>query len=292
MQTIGFIGLGHMGAPMAKNLLQKGKRVIGFDLSESAKKSFELAGGTLASSLKALAKDADVVITMLPASEHVCLTFLGDEGIFNYAKPGSLLIDCSSIDVATTKELAKEAKAHDLKMIDAPVSGGMAGAKAGTLTFMVGGEKADFELAKPLLELMGKNIFHAGDHGHGQAAKICNNMLLGISMIGVCEAFNLAHQLGLSTQSFFDICAVSSGQCWSLTSYCPAPGPVPSAPSNHDYQPGFSAAMMLKDLKLSQNEAKENKVNTPMGALATTLYANFNSQGHSNMDFSAIIDEI
>ncbi len=290
MATIGFIGLGNMGGPMAKNLIKKNYPVVGYDLAPANLQSLKDAGGKSATSIAALAKQCDIIITMLPAGEHVQKVCEGQEGIFENAKVGTLLIDSSSIDVATSRTLAKKAKTYHLSMIDAPVSGGMKGAEAGTLTFMVGGEKQDFERAKPLLACMGKNIFHAGPQGNGQAAKICNNMLLGISMIGTCEAFNLAQNLGLDPQIFFNIANVSSGQCWSLTNYCPAPGPVPTSPANHDYQPGFAAAMMLKDLKLSQIAARQTHTHTPLGTLATTLYEHFNQAGFAQKDFSAMIE--
>lgn len=289
MSTIGFIGLGHMGGPMARNLIKHGHRVIGYDLVDSNLQQHQQAGGEIAHSLAELAKQAEIIITMLPAGQHVQSVCLGIDGLFAHAKSGTLFIDSSSIDVATSRALADAAKQQQHQMIDAPVSGGMKGAEAGTLTFMVGGEQKDFTRAKPLLECMGKNIFHAGANSTGQAAKICNNMLLGISMIGVCEAINLAEKLGLSAQTFFDIATTSSGQCWSLSQYCPAPGPVPTSPANNHYQPGFAAAMMLKDLKLSQNAAQQNNISTPLGALATELYELFNQQGFSNKDFSGII---
>lgn len=289
MSTIGFIGLGHMGGPMSQNLIKKGYRVIGFDLTPTALTAHQQAGGETATSIAQLAQQSDVIFTMLPTSQHVQAVCENPDGIFANAKPHTLLIDSSSIDVATSRALAKTAIQHQLVMIDAPVSGGMAGAQAGTLTFMVGGEAQNFARAKPILEAMGKHIFHAGANGNGQAAKICNNMLLGISMIGTCETFNLAESLGLDARTFFEICSVSSGQCWSLTQYCPAPGPVPTSPANRNYEPGFTAAMMLKDLKLSQNEALQHNIDTPLGALATALYALFNENGHAQKDFSGII---
>ena len=289
MAAIGFIGLGHMGGPMAKNLVQKGNTVIGFDLIESHLNLFETAGGKIAVSMGALAEQCEIIFTMLPASAHVQKVCLGTEGLFAQAKPHTLIVDSSSIDVATARSLAEKAKEHRLSMLDAPVSGGMKGAEAATLTFIVGGDKTDFERAKPILEQMGKNIFHAGINGTGQAAKICNNMMLGISMIGISEAFNLAEKLGLDPQIFFNIASVSSAQCWSLTSYCPAPGPVPTSPANHHYHPGFTTAMMLKDLKLSQTAAQQTDTATPLGAHATELYAHFSQQGFGEKDFSGII---
>ncbi len=289
MQQIGIIGLGHMGGPMAHNLLKHIPTVLGFDLSSHSMAAFKAAGGIEVKSVGELAQESEVIITMLPAGPHVESVCLGDEGIFAQAVAGSLIIDCSSIDVHTSRKLAQAAKHQQLEMIDAPVSGGMSGAKSGTLTFMVGGSEEAFERAKPILAWMGKNILYAGQNGNGQAAKICNNMLLGTSMIAVSEAFNLAKNLGLTPQAFFDICSVSSGNCWSLTQYAPEPGLVPTSPANRDYEPGFTGAMMLKDLKLSQMAAEQNATATPMGALATSLYQILYQQGLGEKDFSAII---
>jgi 3-hydroxyisobutyrate dehydrogenase len=226
---------------------------------------------------------------MLPAGQHVRQVYLGDNGILKHAKAGTLLIDSSTIDVATARDVHAAAKSSGAEFLDAPVSGGVGGATAGTLTFMVGGDETAFGRAKPILEKMGKNIFHAGGAGTGQAAKICNNMLLAISMIGTCEAFVLAEKLGLSAETLFKISSTASGQCWSLTSYCPVPGPVPASPANRDYQPGFTASMMLKDLKLSQNAAQTSGASTPLGAQATALYSLFESAGAGGRDFSGII---
>jgi 3-hydroxyisobutyrate dehydrogenase len=226
---------------------------------------------------------------MLPAGQHVRQVYLGDQGLLKAVKPGTLVIDSSTIDVATARDVHTAAKAARIDFLDAPVSGGVGGATGGTLTFMVGGEDAAFQRAKPILEKMGKNIFHAGGAGNGQAAKICNNMLLAISMIGTCEAFVLAEKLGLDHETLFKIYSTASGQCWSLTSYCPVPGPVPASPANRNYQAGFTAAMMLKDLKLAQAAAQAAGAATPLGAQATALYSLFESAGAGGRDFSGII---
>jgi len=286
---IGFIGLGNMGGPMAANLVKAGHVVKGFDLSAAALDKFVAAGGSKAASLADAAREVDVVVTMLPAGAHVKQAYTGDEGIISVAAPGTLLIDCSTIDVDTAREVAAVAADKGLAMVDAPVSGGVGGAEAGTLTFMVGGTDEAFAAAEPYLKSMGRNIVHAGGSGNGQAAKICNNMILGISMIGVCEAFALAEKLGLDHQKLFDISSTASGQCWSLTSYCPVPGPVPTSPANRDYKPGFAAAMMLKDLRLAQEASRSVGAQTPLGANAEQLYARFAEAGNENVDFSGII---
>lgn len=289
MATIGFIGLGNMGGPMARNLLKAGHSLKAFDLSEAALKAAEDAGASIAKSAGDAASGVEVVVSMLPAGQHVRGVYLGDEGILAKADAGTLFIDSSTIDVDSARAVSEAASAAGLTMVDAPVSGGTMAAEAGTLTFMVGGSDDGFDRAKPVLDVMGKNIFHAGGAGTGQAAKICNNMLLAISMVGTCEAFVLAEKLGLDAQKLFEISSTASGQCWSLTSYCPVPGPVPAAPSNRDYQPGFSAAMMLKDLRLSQEAAQGVRAATPMGAEAAQLYGLMESLGKSDLDFSGII---
>jgi 3-hydroxyisobutyrate dehydrogenase len=286
---IGFIGLGNMGGPMAANLAKAGHAVTAFDMSPAALDKAAAAGITKATTTTQAATGAEIVVTMLPAGQHVRSVYLGDRGILAGAAAGTLFIDSSTIDVATAREVHAAAAERHLHFLDAPVSGGVGGAAAGTLTFMVGGEDAAFERAKPVLERMGKNIFHAGGAGTGQAAKICNNMLLAISMIGTCEAFVLAEKLGLSHETLFRISSTASGQCWSLTSYCPVPGPVPASPANRDYQAGFTAAMMLKDLKLSQNAAQSAGAATPLGAQATALYEMFDAAGAGTKDFSGII---
>ena len=289
MARIGFIGLGNMGLPMARNLINAGHRVAGFDVSKAGVEALAKDGGAIARSATQVCADADVVITMLPAGQHVRAVYSGEGGVIAAAKPDTLLIDSSTIDVDSARAVASTAAARALPMIDAPVSGGVGGAQAGTLTFMVGGPDAAFARAKPILEAMGKNIVHAGGAGNGQAAKICNNMILGISMIAVSEAFVLAEKIGLDAQKLFDIASKASGQCWSLTSYCPVPGPVPTAPSNRDYQAGFTAAMMLKDLKLAQEAARTAEAVTPLGAEAAALYALYAAQGKGAEDFSGIV---
>jgi 3-hydroxyisobutyrate dehydrogenase len=233
------------------------------------------------------------VITMLPEGPHVRAAFQGEDGVLARAAPGALLIDCSTIDVATARAVNEAAAAGDggrgLEVLDAPVSGGVAGAENATLTFMVGGSDAGFARAEPILRQIGRAVIHAGPSGNGQAAKICNNMILGISMIAVCEAFVLAERLGLSAQKLFEISSQSSGQCWSMTSYCPVPGPVPTSPANRDYRPGFTAAMMAKDLRLAQAAAQGAAAPTPLGAAAHSLYGLFVGAGHGGLDFSAII---
>jgi 3-hydroxyisobutyrate dehydrogenase len=289
MARIGFIGLGNMGLPMAQNLIKAGHQVEGVDVNPESVAKLKAAGGAGVEFAKVAASRADVVITMLPAGSHVRDVYLGPGGIIENANPGTLLIDCSTIDVETARAVAAEAEKKDLLMLDAPVSGGVGGAAAGTLTFMVGGSAQAFTRAQSILEKMGKTIVHAGLAGTGQAAKICNNMILGVSMIAVSEAFVLAEKLGLDHQKLFDISSKSSGQCWSMTSYCPVPGPVPASPANRDYQAGFTAAMMLKDLKLAQAAAKTSGVNTRLGADAERIYSAYVESGEAGRDFSGII---
>lgn len=289
MTKIGFIGLGNMGGPMAANLAKAGFEVIATDLSIGAVDRAVEAGCLRGESVAATVKDADIVVSMLPAGAHVRSVYMDDYGVIKNAKAGALLIDSSTIDVDSARAVASAATDKGFAMVDAPVSGGVAAATGGTLTFMVGGEAESFERAKPALEAMGKNIFHAGDAGNGQVAKIANNMLLGITMVATCEAFNLAEKLGLDAQTFFDISSTASGQSWSMTSYCPAPGPVPNAPSNKDYQPGFAAGMMLKDMRLAQEAAHKAKAPTPLGAQAEALYALMESAGKDDLDFSGIM---
>jgi 3-hydroxyisobutyrate dehydrogenase len=289
MATIGFIGLGNMGLPMAQNLVKAGHAVNGLDLSEYAAERLAVGGGRRANSVPEACGDAEVVISMLPAGEQVREVYLGAEGVLAAVADGTLLIDCSTIDVETARAVAQAAESEGLDMIDAPVSGGVSGAQAASLTFMVGGSDAAFERARPLLERMGKTIVHAGGAGNGQAAKICNNMILGASMIVVAEAFLLAEKLGLDAQRLFDISSKSSGQCWSMTSYCPVPGPVPTSPANRDYKAGFTAAMMLKDLNLAQAAARAARAATPLGAGAAAVYERFVDSGGGSVDFSGII---
>ena len=288
MAEIGFIGLGNMGGPMAANLIHAGHKLKVFDLSQAAVARLAGAGAGAATSAADAAKGAEAIVTMLPAGQHVRDTYLGPQVLIAAAAAGSLLIDCSTVDVATAREVGAAATAAGHEMLDAPVSGGTGGAQAGTLTFMAGGSDTAFARAEPILSCMGKAVIHAGGPGNGQAAKLCNNMILGISMIGVSEAFVLAGKLGLSHRTLFDIASKSSGQCWSLTSYCPVPGPVPASPANREYAAGFTAAMMLKDLKLAQAASRDVSANTPLGAEAAALYALFESHGGGSLDFSAI----
>ncbi len=286
MANIAFIGLGNMGLPMAANLVKAGHDVAGFDLAEVNLDAAAALGVTPGSSLKAVVQQATIIITMLPAGEHVLSVY---RAIAQLLKPGTLFIDSSTIDVESARAAHDIAAKSNCHSIDAPVSGGTAGAAAGTLTFMTGGSAQAFTAAEPILATMGKRIVHCGDAGAGQAAKICNNMLLGISMIGVCEAFALGEKLGLSHQALFDVASTSSGQCWSLNTYCPVPGPVPNSPANRDYQPGFAAALMLKDLSLAADAAQNAGLTSPLGSLAQSLYADFAEAGNGSADFSAII---
>jgi 3-hydroxyisobutyrate dehydrogenase len=289
MTQIGFIGLGHMGYPMAQNLIKAGHAVTGFDVDSAAAERLTAVAGKVASAIDVVCSGAEVVITMLPSGKEVREVYLGSGGVLASAPDGALLIDCSTIDVESARAVAAAARVNELRMIDAPVSGGVAGAEAATLTFMVGGSDIAFEKAKPILAAMGKIIVHAGSSGAGQAAKICNNMILGVSMIAVCESFNLAGKLGLDPQKLFDIASQSSGACWAMAKCCPVPGPVPTAPSNRDFRPGFTAAMMLKDLRLAQAAAKASGAKAPMVAGAAALYDLFVDQGDAATDFSGII---
>jgi 3-hydroxyisobutyrate dehydrogenase len=288
MATIGFIGLGNMGAPMAANLAKAGHRVSGFDIVARRAEALPAHGGRAAATAAEAAAAGEIVITMLPAGADVRSAYVGDGGVLAHARKGALLIDCSTIDVETARAVAAAAAGAGFDMLDAPVSGGVIGAETASLTFMVGGATEAFERGRPVLAAMGRTIVHAGAAGNGQAAKICNNMILGVSMIAVCEAFSLAERLGLAAQTLFEISAKSSGQCWALTSYCPVPGPVPAAPANRDYAPGFTAAMMLKDLRLAQQAAGASAAPTPLGALAANLYQLFVDDGAGGLDFSAI----
>jgi len=287
MPNIGFIGLGNMGAPMAANLVKSGDLVAGFDVVAASCQATAGEGVAIAPSAKAAVGEADIVITMLPAGEHVRAVWTD---VLPSAKPGALFIDCSTIDVTSARAAHALAAARGIAALDAPVSGGVAGAKAATLTFMVGGSAEAFARGKPVLERMGKRVVHCGDAGNGQTAKICNNMILGASMIAVSEAFVLGEKLGLSHQALFDVASASSGQCWSLTSYCPVPGPVPASPANNDYKPGFAASLMLKDLKLAREAAQAVHVENALGAHAADVYAQFAAAGHSGDDFSGIIN--
>jgi 3-hydroxyisobutyrate dehydrogenase len=287
MTTIAFIGLGHMGGPMAANLVRAGHRVTGFDLSPASCDQARADGAAIAASAQDSVRDADVVVTMLPAGRHVVSVWTD---ILPAVRAGALVIDCSTIDVESARAAHAMAGERGLASLDAPVSGGITGAAAGTLTFMAGGAKEAFDQAEPILSKMGKRVVHCGEAGAGQAAKICNNMILGISMIGVAEAFALGEKLGLSHQALFDVASTSSGQCWSITSYCPVPGPVPASPANNGYKPGFASALMLKDLKLAQEAALATGAATPLGAQAAQIYDLFNKAGHAGTDFSAIIN--
>jgi 3-hydroxyisobutyrate dehydrogenase len=290
MARIAFIGLGHMGGGMAPNLAKAGHDVRAFDLVPEALQRAADAGCTPATSAADAVKDADVVITMLPAAQHVRSVF--DNEVGPNAKPGALLIDCSTIDVASAREVGEAMKAKGFDFLDAPVSGGIAAAAAGTLALMVGGIDEQFERAKPFLEPMAKAVIHAGQLGAGQAAKICNNMILGATMAVTCEAFVLAQKLGLDPQVFFDISSKASGQSWSMTSYAPVPGVGPDTPADHDYEGGFAAALMLKDLKLAEEAAKSVGAYTPMGGEAEELYQRFVDRGGGSKDFSGIIKMI
>ena len=286
IKKVTFIGLGNMGLPMAANLVKAGHQVTGFDLSEPNAEAGAALGITPAKSSEAALNDAAIIITMLPAGAHVLSVY---EAIRLHLKPTTLLIDSSTIDVESARAAHEIAAGAGCLSIDAPVSGGTGGATAGTLTFMAGGSTEAFTAAEPILAAMGKRIVHCGNAGAGQAAKICNNMLLGISMIGVCEAFALGEKLGLAHQALFDVASTSSGQCWSLNTYCPVPGPVETSPANRDYQPGFAANLMLKDLSLAAEAAENAGLSSPLGSLAKALYADFTEAGNGAVDFSAII---
>jgi len=288
MTRIAFIGLGNMGGGMAANQAKAGHEVLAFDLAAAALEKAVVAGCGAAGSVAEAVKDADAVITMLPAGQHVRSVYA--EQVLPNAKADALLIDCSTIDVESARAVAKQATEAGFRFADAPVSGGTAAAEAGTLAFMVGCAVDDFPAVEAVIGPMSRVTIHAGDHGAGQAAKICNNMVLGASMIAVCEAFALAEKLGLDPERFFEIASKSSGQCWSLTTYCPWPGPVPTAPSNRNYEGGFATAMMLKDLKLAQEAAAKSGAAAPLGAQAEGLYALFDRLGGGAKDFSAILE--
>jgi 3-hydroxyisobutyrate dehydrogenase len=289
MATIAFIGLGNMGGPMAANLVRAGNKVVAFDLVEASRAQAKSDGAAIAESSVSAVKGADVVVTMLPAGKHVLSVWTD---VLPAITKGGLIIDCSTIDVESAKQAHALAAKHDVASVDAPVSGGTGGAKGATLTFMCGGDEKAFAAAKPVLEKMGKKLVHCGGAGAGQAAKICNNMILGISMIAVSEAFALGEKLGLSHQALFDVASTSSGQCWSLTSYCPVPGPVPASPANNDYKPGFAAALMVKDLTLAQDAANAAGAATPLGKHAQEIYKTFDAVGNGGGDFSGIIRHV
>jgi 3-hydroxyisobutyrate dehydrogenase len=295
MATVGFIGLGNMGAPMAANLVKAGHSVTGYDLNPAALEALAKAGGKVAKTAADAVAGASVVITMLPAGEHVREVYLNQGGLIDVVKgtdvvkaTGPLLIDCSTIDVDSARTVTASAETAGLAMLDAPVSGGTAGAQNGTLTFMVGGTDEAFTRGKSVLEAMGKNIFHAGGPGAGQAVKICNNMMLAINMVGVSEGFLLARKLGLDWDKLHQICATATANSWALSNYCPAPGPVPAAPSNRDYAPGFAAALMVKDVKLSQAAAEAAGSPTPLAAMALGFYQQVVDAGDGGKDFSVV----
>ncbi len=290
MARIGFIGLGNMGLPMSGNLAKKGHEVLGFDLLPANLEAAAKRGVKPVRSAAESVAGADCVMTMLPAGKHVVEVW--GSGILKAAKAGTPFIDCSTIDIASAKKAHELAKAAGMRSLDSPVSGGVGGAEAATLTLMVGGDKATFDLAKPYLECVGKKVVHCGDAGMGQAAKVCNNMVLAINMIVTSEAFCLAEKLGLSPKAMFDVCSTSSGQSWALTSYCPEPGLVPTSPANNGYKPGFAAALMQKDLALSQEAARSAGSPTPLGAEAAALFNLFCAQGNGGKDFSGIIEMI
>src|SRR5260370_35517848 len=289
MTSIAFIGLGNMGGPMAANLVKAGHKVTGFDLVEASRTQAKADGATIADSAASAVKGTEVVITMLPAGKHVLSVWTA---VIPSTAKGSLIIDCSTIDVESAVQAHARAAKHGIASVDAPVSGGTGGAKGATLTFMCGGEEKAFAAAKPVLENMGKKIVQCGGAGAGQAAKICNNMILGISMIAVGEAFALAEKLGLSHKALFDVASTSSGQCWALTSYCPVPGMVPTSPANNDFNPGFASVLMVKDLTLAQDAAQATGAPTPLGKHAQEIYRAFDAAGHGGVDFSRVIHHV
>ncbi|MGI5472931.1 3-hydroxyisobutyrate dehydrogenase [Streptomyces sp. CA-132043] len=288
-RTVAFIGLGHMGGPMAAGLVKSGHRVLGHDLDAAALDSAAAAGVVPAESAAGAVAAADVVLTMLPAGRHVLGLY---DDILTAARPGTLFVDCSTIDVADARTAHQRAAASGMRALDAPVSGGVVGAEAATLTFMAGGGGEEFAEARPLLEAMGKKAVHCGGAGAGQAAKICNNMILGVSMIAVSEAFVLGERLGLSHQALYDVASTASGQCWALSVNCPVPGPVPTSPANRDYRPGFAAALMAKDLGLAANAVRAGGVNAELGLRAAELYASYAERAGNTEDFSGIVRTI
>ncbi|TDL93694.1 3-hydroxyisobutyrate dehydrogenase [Stutzerimonas kunmingensis] len=289
---IGFIGLGNMGAPMAHNLLKAGHQLSVFDLNAAAVENLVGAGALPVDSPTAIAQgNAELIITMLPAAAHVKSVYLGANGLIAHSRAGVMLIDCSTIDPHSAREVAKAAAEHGNPMLDAPVSGGTGGAAAGTLTFMVGGSDADFDRAQPILAAMGKNIVHCGAAGNGQVAKVANNMLLGISMIGVAEAMALGVALGMDAKTLAGVINTSSGRCWSSDTYNPFPGVLDNVPASRGYSGGFGSDLMLKDLGLATEAAKQVRQPVILGALAQQLYQSFSAQGHGGLDFSAIINQ-
>ena len=289
MAAIGFIGVGNMGGPMVGNLVAAGHAVAAYDIAQVSRDAADAAGATVAASAAEAAAAGETVITMLPAGEHVRVVYSGDGGVIAAARPGTLLIDCSTVDVAAARAVNAAAADAGLDMLDAPVSGGVVGAEAATLTFMVGGTDAAFARAQPVLADMGGKIIHAGPAGNGQAAKICNNMILGITMIGVSESFMLAARLGLDAQKLFDIASTSSGSCWAMLNHLPVPGIVETSAANRDFRPGFSAAMMHKDLKLAEEAAIATGAATPLGTHAAALYTLFVNAGNGGLDYTGIV---
>ena len=295
---VAFLGLGHMGGPMAINLVKAGYTVTGFDLMPAALETARAHGIATTDTAAEAVAGAAVVLTMLPSGKHLLDAYRGtpgqpgQPGLLATAAPGTLFLDCSTINVDEAREAAELAVAAGHRAVDAPVSGGVVGAEAGTLTFMVGALPEDFGAVKPMLEVMGKRVVHCGEHGAGQAAKICNNMILGVSMIAVSEAFVLGEKLGLTHQALFDVASAASGQCWALTTNCPVPGPVPTSPANRDYQPGFAGALMAKDLKLALNALQSTGVAARLGPLASEIYDSFAAEGGAGRDFSGIITDI
>ena len=287
--AVAFIGLGNMGAPMARNLIAAGHSVRGFDVSQTAREAAAASGIPVATTLTGALAGAGAMISALPAAPHVREVCLGPEGALAVAEAGTLFVDCSTIDVTTAREVVAAAGALGHAMVDSPMSGGVPGAEAGSLTFMVGGSDDAFARARPLLDVMGRNIFHAGGPGAGSAAKICNNLMLAITMIGVSEGFNLAERLGLDAETLHRISSTATARCWALNDYCPAPGPVPGAPSGREYRGGFAGALMLKDLRLAMDSAQGTGVATPLGAQAAQIYAMMDLAGMTDLDFSAVI---
>ena len=292
---IAFLGLGHMGGPMAVNLVKAGYAVTGYDVVPAALEAARAHGITTADTAAEAVAGAAVVLTMLPSGKHLLDAYRGTDGgpgLLAAAAPGTMFLDCSTINVDEAREASALAVEAGHRAVDAPVSGGVVGAEAGTLTFMVGATDEDFATVKPMLEVMGKRVVHCGGHGAGQAAKICNNMILGVSMIAVSEAFVLGEKLGLTHQALFDVASAASGQCWALTTNCPVPGPVPTSPANRDYQPGFAGALMAKDLKLALNALESTGVAARLGPLASEIYDTFAAEGGAGRDFSGIITDI
>ncbi|MBT2594192.1 3-hydroxyisobutyrate dehydrogenase [Arthrobacter sp. ISL-72] len=292
---VAFLGLGHMGGPMAVNLVKAGYTVAGFDVVPAALDAARDHGVPTVATPAEAVNGADVVLTMFPGGQHVLSAYRGNggqPGLLEVAAPDTMFLDCSTINVDEAREASALAVAAGHRAVDAPVSGGVVGAEAGTLTFMVGALPEDFDTVRPLLEVMGKRVVHCGDHGAGQAAKVCNNLILGVSMIAVSEAFVLGEKLGLTHQALFDVASAASGQCWALTTNCPVPGPVPTSPANRDYQPGFAGALMAKDLKLALNALQGTGVAARMGPLASEIYDTFAAEGGAGRDFSAIITDI